>query len=73
MLPRRTLGYVALTGDAEGEGSGLVDVERVLIARSLRRRWLPPSFLARDLANRRPHLDVTDQGGRSVIDKCAGR
>ena len=49
------VGYEALTGDAEGDGSGFVD--NVLIARAfVRRRWLPPSFFARDLAKRRPHL-----------------
>lgn len=50
------LGYEALTGDAEGDGSGFTDVDNVLMARSFRRRWLFPSFLARDLAKRKPHL-----------------
>ena len=59
-------GYEALTGDAEGDGSGFVDVDNVLIARSLRRRWLLPSFFARDLANRKPHLFVKGKMIESV-------
>ena len=77
-LPRRMLGYDALTGDAEGDGSGFVDVDNVLIARSFRRRWLPPSFLARDLAKRRPQLcqeekkrhEPTDDPDESVMKEC---
>lgn len=58
------VGYEALTGDADGDGSGLTD--NVLIARSLRRRWLLPSFFARDLANRKPHLFVKGKMIESV-------
>ena len=60
------VGYEALAGDAEGDGSGFVN--NVLIARSLRRRWLPPSFFARDLANRKPHLHMTYHS-KSAIDE----